>query len=528
MQNGIRINPEQIDAMKRGGRPTLEELSKHLMFNPLDASILLSGQRMVLQRAAIATDLRNALEGRHGHHEAKVMLTRIGYRLGIADAQFIRSAWPNISVGDAFTAGTRLHMLSGIVNVETIGNDFDFGRDRYASEFLWHNSVEASEYHRVHGRAMEPVCWMQTGYAAGYASHFFQKLVIYREVECAAMGHKSCRLKGGTIDRWAADDPLVAFYREEIIPGGPSYSDRAHGDATSRTPPKTGSGAHRLDDLVLSPVSARIEQVAKLGLPALFVGPAGSGRARAAQRLKSLVSPKATLMRVHCGRPDIAEALKKLLGSSSRAPQRRLAWLLEDIELLPAALQLELVGTLTQNRQDAPLCMALTTKDPARGEMATMRPDLLFAFIQITLPPIATRNDLEALASGLLEVTAQSLGKVPPTLSSKALTDLQQHSWPGNLPELGAALREALLTFKGAKIAQLDCTAEQTDASTPEALSATIGQTPLDLDRIMLDICQTALERAGGNMSAAARSVGLSRAQLAYRLQNADKQNADK
>ena len=40
----------------------------------------------------------------------------------------------------------------------------------------------------VCGTTTEPVCWTQLGYASGYASEFFDTLIVYKEVECAAAG----------------------------------------------------------------------------------------------------------------------------------------------------------------------------------------------------------------------------------------------------------------------------------------------------------------------------------------------------
>ena len=58
----------------------------------------------------------------------------------------------------------------------------------FHGEYLWNDSFEASDHISAYGIASEPVCWMQLGYAAGYASAFLGKLVLFRETECLASG----------------------------------------------------------------------------------------------------------------------------------------------------------------------------------------------------------------------------------------------------------------------------------------------------------------------------------------------------
>ena len=88
---------------------------------------------------------------------------RLGFLSGQADARFVRTRWPNLNIGDAFTAGTRLHTFSGIVRVETVYNDFDFRKGRFAAEFIWHDSVEAIEHkngRHVDGAGLLDASWV--------------------------------------------------------------------------------------------------------------------------------------------------------------------------------------------------------------------------------------------------------------------------------------------------------------------------------------------------------------------------------
>jgi hypothetical protein len=116
-----------------GGKPTVRELLSSLVFNPVDGTIRLNGERIMMQRAAVGSELRRELISLLGPHETRVFLIRLGFMSGRADARFIRSRWPSLDIGDAFTAGTRLHTFSGIVRVETVYNEFDFRTSRQRS-----------------------------------------------------------------------------------------------------------------------------------------------------------------------------------------------------------------------------------------------------------------------------------------------------------------------------------------------------------------------------------------------------------
>ncbi len=108
--------------------------------------------------------------------------------------------------------------MSGVTRVETVHNDFDFKKGKFSGEFLWHESAEASEHRKHYGDATEPVCWSLVGYASGYATHALGKLIVYKETECKAMGHKHCRVVGKPAEVWGEDDPTVELFRRQIMP----------------------------------------------------------------------------------------------------------------------------------------------------------------------------------------------------------------------------------------------------------------------------------------------------------------------
>ena len=527
----MKIQSDQKDFLTRGGRPTLGDLLAKMEFHPADGSILLNGARMVLQRATVGADIQDQLVQRLGAHEAMVFLLRLGYRAGREDADFIKANWPNLDIGDAFTAGTRLHMLTGTVRVETMFNDFDFRTDRFSGEFLWHDSVEASEYQRRHGRALTPVCWAQTGYAAGYASQFFRKLVLFKEVHCAAMGHKSCRVVGKTVDGWGKDDPYVQIFLNEVLPSRAG----ATGRPKPAPQPESSLTTHSYTDSVLAPFKSQLAMIAHARLHALITGPAGSGRALAAEWLHSQVFPGlGTLTRRTSSAPDLAETIEKMEVPSERRRGQGQTLIIDKIEQVPDHLQDSLVRLLrTDALGGSVLVIGLSTQSPPQlAADPRMNPALLHGIgvIPVAMPALSARvPDIPDLAKGLLDELQIATSK-PKQFSAAAIEALCKHPWPGNLPELRAVVqRAALFVHEDLHISASDILTSHmilppnapADFRFDEIwalLEPAFADASLTIDDLNLLIYRRALDLSDGNFSAAARKVGLSRAKLAYRM----------
>ena len=75
----------------------------------------------------------------------------------------------------------------------------------YQGEFLWHNSSEDDEHIAAYGVGGSPACWMQVGYATGYVSTLFGRMIVFREVDCRSSGAAHCRVVGKSAELW--DDP---------------------------------------------------------------------------------------------------------------------------------------------------------------------------------------------------------------------------------------------------------------------------------------------------------------------------------
>lgn len=525
--------------LHRGGRPTLADLLDALEFSPSRGTIGLNGARMVLSRATFGADLQDQLVHRFGEHEARVLMMRLGYRNGREDAEFIRQQWPNLDIGDAFTAGTRLHMLTGTVRVETLHNDFDFRSDRFSGDFLWHQSVEATEYQRRHGRALAPVCWAQTGYAAGYASVFFRKLVLYKEVSCAAMGDKACRVVGKTVDGWGEDDPFVRMFLDEVLPTRAEMPTRHKRGERARV----GVDFSASETLVIAPLRAELEMLVRGRLHAVITGPEGAGRRVAAEWLHRARFPHGKLHRCHAGSPQVPELLERLRKGAAAAGGRGQTLILDDIEALPQAHQSTVIDLLRPGEPvaDTVLIIGLSHQPLHRLRRdGTLQAELIYplSVLPLAMPPLSSRRaEIPALAAQILtQMVSTDADAAPVTLNDEACEALKQAPWPGNLPELRATLQRAVLCAMTPPMLTRDDIVAA--LSTPPREGATVTGTgwegddfaalwdqlqPLFVAGIGMDtliswIEEQALSEAGGNISAAARLLGVSRPKLDYRL----------
>ena len=521
------IAEAEASLMERGGRPTLRELLRDLVFSPASGTIRLNKERLILQRANHTVRLRDHLIERYGRDEAFVILTRVGFTMGMEDADFVRRSWPGLDPGDAFTAGTRLHMLCGCVRLKTVHNDFDFQKGRFSGEFLWHASAEAVEHGRNHPRSQEPVCWSQVGYASGYATRSLGKLILYKEVECLGAGDPHCRVIGKPAEIWGEDDPIVQLYRRDILP---SEVPGPHAAATPRA-----AREDPVTSLILAPVRTRLDQIARFDAPVLVTGEAGTGK-RTAVRIwsETRFGAEGALEMVACDGldlPSLEAMLDRADGTSrGRRPRRaqtRIA--LTDLENLAPSLQRRLARRLDEGDTR----VAATSRLPLSALVAGALDVGLahrFSVATVVMPPLRSRaHDIGGLASLLLARAARRHGVKEPTLSRDACEALSGWELRGNVTQLNALVTAALIANEGKPTMNAERLCGASLTTNPALLPGTEAQTSIadfspgemTLERLNNKMYFDALRKCRGNMAAAARLLGLSRAQLAYRLRKA-------
>ncbi|MGH2897910.1 MAG: sigma-54-dependent transcriptional regulator, partial [Solirubrobacteraceae bacterium] len=152
--------------------------------------------------------------------------------------------------------------------------------------------------------------------------------------------------------------------------------------------------------------------------------------------------------------------------------------------------------------------LAATNADVVREAAAgRLREDLLYRLntVEIRVPALRERrDDIPDLASAFLAV-ARSGGQR--RLSTAAMEALLAHSWPGNVRELEHVIERASLLATGDEITATDLMLRPRTDVAPKLEEMTLEQ----VERYLIE---RALATQGGNVSEAARVLGLSRSAL--------------
>lgn len=142
----------------------------------------------------------------------------------------------------------------------------------------------------------------------------------------------------------------------------------------------------------------------------------------------------------------------------------------------------------------------------------------------IHIPPLRARTDIDHLAGTILRSIAAEDGRAAPALTPEAAAVLADHPWPGNIRELRTALHHAVILAGDEPVIRVEHlpadiihspTVQNTmapDPTSPPADAATCR-----LDDARRDAVARAIDVSGGNISRAARRLGVSRSTL-YRL----------
>jgi two-component system NtrC family response regulator len=139
--------------------------------------------------------------------------------------------------------------------------------------------------------------------------------------------------------------------------------------------------------------------------------------------------------------------------------------------------------------------------------------------IPIALPPLRERRtDIPLLVEHFLARHGEPGRRRK--MTPEALEALVAYGWPGNVRELESVIERTLLLADGDVIAleDLPATVRMRRAAEP-GLPVDVPDEGLDLEALERGLIRRALEKAAGNVTRAARLLGLSRRTLQYRLE---------
>ena len=545
---------------------TNEDLRAQIRFCTKTGQIWLHEHRMILVHAEAQGTLRRELIESLGMDRARGLLTRMGYAAGLCDFELARTRTCGIGDPEAFMAGPQLHMLEGIVKVTMISVEYDREAGTFNSENIWENSWEAQWHKKYFGTYSEPVCWSQIGYASAYATAFMGRPILYKEVECVGMGANQCRIIGKPLEEW--DD--ATEYRRFFM--GESIAEQLIDLQTQVVQLRSAIGEQEKlpSDIVGNSKSFRqayelLEQAAKSQITVLLQGETGVGKEVFARTLHSSSTRKnESFIAINCAAipHDLVEselfgvekgaytgALSSRPGRFERANGGTL--LLDEIGDLPLSAQAKLLRVLQEGEIER-LGDHKTRKVNVRLVAATncdlkmlvnegkFRSDLYYRLnvFQINIPPLRERKeDISLLAKRFLGKYSAIHGKKLRGFTDKAMRSLLSYSWPGNIREMQNMIeRGVILAPSGTRIELEQMFSSNGDDKNVEfgldshggldTIQPETGKDLFDeilngsmtLDQAEARIIEAAVKKADNNLSAAARVLGLTRPQLAYRL----------
>jgi DNA-binding NtrC family response regulator len=275
-------------------------------------------------------------------------------------------------------------------------------------------------------------------------------------------------------------------------------------------------------------------RVARGDVRVLITGPNGAGKERIAEIVHANSSNRGgPFVAVNCGAipSELIEA--ELFGAEAgaytgagRARTGRFetanggTLFLDEIGNLPLAGQVKLLRVLetgqfemlgsSRTRTAQVRVLSATNADlPALIREGRFREDLYYRLnvIEVAVPPLADRPaDILPLARHFLGETLQ--------LSEDAAAALLAHDWPGNVRELRNCIERVKLLAREKIITAADLNLPAPHRAPPEGEA-----TRRDADHPNRDAIEAGLREAGGNISRAAHSLGLSRQALYRRME---------
>ncbi len=203
-------------------------------------------------------------------------------------------------------------------------------------------------------------------------------------------------------------------------------------------------------------------------------------------------------------------------GEMSLNLQAKLLRVLTDGEILR-------VGATASRTVDVRIIVATHRDLQERVKEGLFRDDLYYrlAVVPLDVPPLRERReDIPILVEYLLQETSRELKITKRKISAEAIEKLKLYDFKGNVRELRNLIERANILAIGDEIAADDFYLQNVEKK-ENSTSYNFGQNidlPKTLEKIECDLIQRALKNAVGVQAEAARNLGISRSDIAYKI----------
>ncbi len=319
------------------------------------------------------------------------------------------------------------------------------------------------------------------------------------------------------------------------------------------------------ESAALREVLDTIRQVAPSSANVLIEGESGTGKELAAHAIHNLSRRnKARFVTVHCAAlsPQLLESelFGHEKGAFTGAHERRIGRFeqanggtifLDEVAEIEPSTQVKLLRVISEERAFERVGGNQTLRADVRIIAATnknletlvregkFRDDLFFRLnvVRVTMPPLRERKeDIPLLIRGFLRHFCKANEKPLVDLTADAMDVLLTYNWPGNVRELRTAIEHGVVMATGPNITVRDlpmALRQAAGAALPRGISAAkaFGEksSPLDIRETEKKLIMQALAATDGNVTAAAKKLGISRRTLHRKINemNAAKSQAN-
>jgi two-component system nitrogen regulation response regulator NtrX len=321
---------------------------------------------------------------------------------------------------------------------------------------------------------------------------------------------------------------------------------------------KIATASGDIEELIgLSPVMERlreqVDQVAPTDARVLLRGESGTGKELVARRLHRLSSRQnGPFVKVNCAaipeeliEAELFGAVKGAYTGAHADREGRFAaadggtLLLDEIGDMSMRAQVKVLRVLqegefepvgsTKSRQVDVRVIAATHQDlETRVREGSFREDLFFRLnvIPIEIPALREREgDVDALVEHFVRAESGRHDLAAPVLTGAAFSMLRAYRWPGNIRELRNVVERIVILHSGKEIGPAQLPSEISgEVVRGESVTAPSGSAYSDLplreakEKLERDLINAALARHDGNVTRAARELGLERTHLHKRM----------